>query len=108
MQPELTEQILQYIELNDKVDTLDLTGVFNVDHQKIIGAVKSIEATGELLNSEQTSRKAWELTGEGKSVVENGSHEAFVYNSVPIEGIPQADLMKVRKITLKFSFKISS
>lgn len=95
MTSELTERILKYVENHENVDTLDLVPVLNEEHQKIIGALKSIEAHGELLISEQSTRKSWELTGEGKLVAENGSHEAFVYNSVPAEGIPQADLMKV-------------
>lgn len=100
MQVDLTEQLLKFIEEHGKVDTLDLVPVFNVDHQKIVGALKSIEATGDLVNAEQTSRKTWELSNEGKSVLENGSHEACVYNAVPEEGISQPDLMKVRIVEL--------
>ncbi len=44
-------------------------------------------ATGDPLTSEPTSRKVWELTAKGKSVVEGWSHEALVYNAVPVEGI---------------------
>jgi phenylalanyl-tRNA synthetase alpha chain len=95
MQPELTEQILKHLEQHGKANTLDLVAVFGVDdHQKIIGALKSIEATGNLVDSEQTSTKTWELTDEGKFVAENGSHEASVYKAVPEMGIPQAELMK--------------
>lgn len=95
MQLELTEQILKYVDENGKADTLDLVPVFDVDHQKIIGALKSIEANGELLQTEQKSRKTWDLTEEGKLVLANGSHEAGVFDAVPDEGIPQTDLMKV-------------
>ena len=92
----LTEDILKYVDTHERVDTLDLVKIFDEDHQKIVGAVKSILANGDLLNSEQTSRKAWELTDEGKLVKENGSHEAIVFYSIPSEGISQAELMKVR------------
>lgn len=95
MQLELTEQILKYVDENGEVDTLDLVPVFGVDHQKIIGALKSIEANGELLNATQTSHKSWELTNEGKDVLDNGSHEAIVFKSIPSDGILQADLLKV-------------
>lgn len=95
MQPELTERILQHIEQIDSVNTLDLVSIFNEDHQKIIGALKSIEATGDLVRSEPTSSKSWELTGEGQEVVQNGSHEAIVYFAIPSDGISQPDLMKV-------------
>lgn len=95
MQLELTEQILKHVDENGPVDTLDLVPVFGVDHQKIVGALKSIEANGELLNTEQTSHKSWELTDEGKEVLANGSHEAIVFKAIPSDGIAQADLMKV-------------
>lgn len=96
MQLDLTEQLLKYVDQNGAVDTLSLVPIFGVDHQKIVGALKSIEANGELiLNVEQATHKTWELTGEGKSVLENGSHEACVFNAVPASGIAQADLMKV-------------
>lgn len=40
------------------------------------------------------SKKKWEITDEGKYIIEHGSHEAVVYNAVPDEGIPQAKLVK--------------
>lgn len=97
MQLELTEQILKYIEQNEKADTLDLAAEFNEDHQKVVGALNSIQAHGDLLKSEPTSRKAWQVTDEGQYVIENGSHEAFIFNAIPASGISQPDLMKVFK-----------
>jgi len=105
MQPDLTEILLKYIENRESVDTYDLVTILNVDHQKIVGAVNSILSTGELINSVPVSRKSWELTDEGKQFTVNGSHEACVYNSVPADGIPQAELMKVVLIFVAlFSF----
>lgn len=96
MQLELTEQILKYIEQQEKADTLDLAAEFSEDHQKVVGALKSIQAHGELLIAETTSRKAWQVTDEGQYVIENGSHEASIYNAIPADGgIAQAELMKV-------------
>lgn len=39
--------------------------------------------------------KEWALTAEGQHIVENGSHEAAVYNAVPADGngIRQADIV---------------
>lgn len=93
---ELTERILKYIEQHDKADTLDLAAEFSEDHQKVVGALKSIQAHGDLLNSETTSRKAWQVTDEGQYVIENGSHEAFIFNAIPEGGISQPELMKVK------------
>lgn len=96
MQIELTEQILKYIEQHTQADTLDLAAEFSEEHQKVVGALKSIQAHGDLLSAETTSRKAWQVTDEGQYVIENGSHEACVYNAIPVEGgISQAELMKV-------------
>lgn len=94
---ELTEQILNYVDARNKADTYELAAEFDEDHQKIIGATKSIQAHGDILNSEATSRKEWEVTDEGRYVIEHGSHEATVYYAVPATGISQADLMKVSK-----------
>lgn len=94
MHPDLTERILQHLENVDKVDTLDLVDVFGVDHQKIVGALKSIQAHGELVNAETTACKTLEVTEEGQSMVANGSHEAILYNAVPVEGISHAELIK--------------
>lgn len=96
MQLELTEQILKYIEENETTDTLDLAAEFKEEHQKVVGALKSIQAHGDLLNSETTSRKTWQVTDEGQYVIEHGSHEASIFNNIPDSGISQAALMKVR------------
>lgn len=47
----------------------------------------------KIIKVEQYTNKYWQLTDEGKDVAANGSHEARVYNAVPPEGIPQAQIM---------------
>lgn len=37
------EKILDYLSKHDEADSLDLAKNFNVDHQKIVGAIKSLE-----------------------------------------------------------------
>ncbi|XP_063391743.1 phenylalanine--tRNA ligase alpha subunit [Cydia fagiglandana] len=90
---ELNERILHYLEKSDKVDTIKLASEFGEDHQKVVGAVKSLEAL-EMVISEAAKSTKWELTEEGKLVADKGSHEAILYKSVPENGIPQAELMK--------------
>lgn len=48
----------------------------------------------QLITVNPTTRKKWEVTDEGRYIIEKGSHEAVVYNAIPDEGIPQADLIK--------------
>lgn len=90
---ELNERILHYLDKQDKVDTLKLASEFNEDHQKIVGAVKSLEAL-EMVVSDTVKNTKWELTEEGQLVAEKGSHEAVLYHSVPDGGIAQAEIMK--------------
>lgn len=91
---ELNERILRRLAEVDKVDTLLLASEFNEDHQKIVGAVKSLEAL-EMVTSEAVKGTKWELTEEGQLVADKGSHEAVLYRSIPDAGISQAEVMKV-------------
>lgn len=93
MANELPEKILAYLDTNPPVDTLDLAKLFNEDHQKIVGGMKSIQGLGDYLTVEPLTHKQWELTEEGKLVKENGSHEVLVYKAIPDGGIPQKDLL---------------
>ncbi|XP_034828749.1 phenylalanine--tRNA ligase alpha subunit [Maniola hyperantus] len=104
---ELNERILKYLDAFDKVDTLNLAGDFNEDHQKVVGAVKSLEAL-DMVISEGVKSTKWELTDEGKLVAEKGSHEAVLYRSIPDSGISQAEVMKtVPNAKLGFSKAMS-
>lgn len=92
---ELNERILHNLEKCNKVETLHLAAEFGEDHQKIVGAVKSLEAL-EMVLSDPVKSTRWELTVEGRQVAEKGSHEAVLYRSIPEAGISQAEVMKVR------------
>lgn len=98
---ELNERILHYLEKSDKVDTLKLASEFGEDHQKIVGAVKSLEAL-EMVVSETAKSTKWDLTEEGLLVAEKGSHEAVLYRGVPENGIAQAELTKVCDIMVTY------
>lgn len=54
---DLVEKILRYLNKIDDVNTLDLAKDFNEDHQKIIGALKSIQANGELVIADPVTNK---------------------------------------------------
>lgn len=95
MYSDLPERILQHLETASSADTLDLAALFNVDHQRIVGALKSIQAHGDLLVADVASRNILELTEEGNLVLNNGSHEALLYWAVPESGITQSELLKI-------------
>ncbi|XP_023162066.2 phenylalanine--tRNA ligase alpha subunit-like [Drosophila hydei] len=91
---ELTERILLHLESAEQADSLRLAEQFGIEHQKIVGAVKSIQAHGErLLDVESVTHKSLTLTEEGQAVAQSGSHEANVYAAVPEQGIGQAELL---------------
>ena len=45
---DMTDVVLQELAQNDGFDTLDLAERLKIDHQKIVGAVKSIQAYGDV------------------------------------------------------------
>ncbi|ENN75273.1 phenylalanine--tRNA ligase alpha subunit [Dendroctonus ponderosae] len=104
----MAERILKYLSENSEVNTLKLAEVFKEDHQKVIGALKSIQANGDLVSAEPVSDKQIELTTEGKLVAKAGSHEANIYNAVPEAGISQAELMKLPNAKVGFSKAMSN
>ena len=84
---ELTEKILHFLsENNQPVESESLAKHFNEDHQKIVGAIKSLESLGNLIQTEMKTVKQWQLSAEGERVVERGSHEAVVHSAVPAIG----------------------
>ncbi|XP_034939536.1 phenylalanine--tRNA ligase alpha subunit isoform X2 [Chelonus insularis] len=93
MASELAGNILSYLEKYSDVNSLDLVNIFNEDHQKIIGAIKSLQTLDNVIEVEQISHKKWEPTTEGQHVIENGSHEAAVFYAVPEQGILQSEIM---------------
>uniref|UniRef100_A0AAZ3PDQ9 Phenylalanine--tRNA ligase alpha subunit n=1 Tax=Oncorhynchus tshawytscha TaxID=74940 RepID=A0AAZ3PDQ9_ONCTS len=105
----LVETLLQRVEKVDGgLDSQDVATSLGVDHQAIVGAVKSLQALGDVISAEQRSSKHWELTGEGCEIAEQGSHEARVVSSIPEEGMPQSQLMKLAFGKVGFSKAMSN
>lgn len=46
-----------------------------------------------MISAELRSSKHWELTEEGAEIAEQGSQEARVFGSIPLEGLAQSELM---------------
>ncbi|XP_054616473.1 phenylalanine--tRNA ligase alpha subunit [Dunckerocampus dactyliophorus] len=105
----VVETLLQRVEkVDDGVDSLNVASSLGVDHQVVVGAVKSLQALGEIISAELRSSKHWELTVEGKEIAEQGSHEARVFNSIPLEGLAQSDLMNLSFGKIGFSKAMSN
>lgn len=107
----LAEDILLHLkESGDAtVSSLHLAQVFDTDHQKVVGAIKSLQSAGNLIDAEQKDTKHWKLTAEGEKVAANGSYEALVFYAIPPEGILQQQLMKsVPQANVGFSKAMSA
>ncbi|CAC5377561.1 FARSA [Mytilus coruscus] len=90
----MAEVVLQHVDKKGHINSLELATELKEDHQKIVGAIKSLQSFGELIKAEQIVNKRWELTDEGRDVATNGSHEARVYYAIPNAGTSQAQIMK--------------
>uniref|UniRef100_A0A8C5CZR3 phenylalanine--tRNA ligase n=2 Tax=Gadus morhua TaxID=8049 RepID=A0A8C5CZR3_GADMO len=105
----LVDTLLRRVEeAEDGVDSLQVAGSLGLDHQAVVGAVKSLIALGEVISADLRSSKHWELTEEGKEIAEQGSHEARVFGSIPDEGLAQSELMKLSFGKVGFSKAMSN
>jgi phenylalanyl-tRNA synthetase alpha chain len=78
----------------DAVTSAGLAAAWGCDHQKVVGAVKSLLALPvEMVAAELATVRRWELTAEGRGVAEAGSHEARVWGLVGEAGRDQQDLL---------------
>lgn len=99
-----SEQLLKQLDAKGTISTLDLAKEYNIDHQKVIGVVKSILALeNNIITAEPVTNKNWELTDEGELVLSSGSHEVNVFNAIPSDGIPQKELMSLPNAKIGFS-----
>uniref|UniRef100_A0A6I8SB74 phenylalanine--tRNA ligase n=1 Tax=Xenopus tropicalis TaxID=8364 RepID=A0A6I8SB74_XENTR len=91
----VSEQLLQRLQDGGSkgVDSLELAALLGVEHQQVVGAVKSLQCLGQIIEAEQRSSKKWELSSEGEEIAREGSHEARVFHSLPKEGLLQSELM---------------
>ncbi|PAA91846.1 hypothetical protein BOX15_Mlig028271g1 [Macrostomum lignano] len=92
---DLRSNILAYIDKHETCSSTELCKEMNVEHQKIVGALNSILAFGEIISAQPEVTSRLELTDEGRQVADHGSHEAVLFASVPAgDGAPQSELMK--------------
>uniref|UniRef100_A0A8U7NZQ4 Phenylalanine--tRNA ligase alpha subunit n=1 Tax=Corvus moneduloides TaxID=1196302 RepID=A0A8U7NZQ4_CORMO len=83
--------------------SIEAAAALGVDHQTLVGAVKSLQALGEVIEAEARAATRWELSPEGEEVLRDGSPEVRLFRSLPEEGLPQAEAMKLPGGSLGFS-----
>uniref|UniRef100_A0A8I5UQ62 Phenylalanine--tRNA ligase alpha subunit n=1 Tax=Pongo abelii TaxID=9601 RepID=A0A8I5UQ62_PONAB len=105
----VAELLLRRLEASDGgLDSAELAAELGMEHQAVVGAVKSLQALGEVIEAELRSTKRWELTAEGEEIAREGSHEARVFRSIPPEGLAQSELMRLPSGKVGFSKAMSN
>jgi len=91
----LPEQVLGHLDKETTLTSSQLASLLGCDHQKVVGAVKSLlSLPTHMVEAELESVKRWDLTAEGQTVCERGSHEAMVWELVGEAGMDQQEVMK--------------
>ncbi|XP_025921302.1 phenylalanine--tRNA ligase alpha subunit [Apteryx rowi] len=110
MSPGVAELLLQRLEQEAPgpgpgggLCSLEAAAELGLDHQTLVGAVKSLQALGEVIEAEPRAATRWELSAEGEAVARDGSHEVRVFESLPAEGLPQSELMELPGAKVGFS-----
>uniref|UniRef100_A0A8V5GRI0 phenylalanine--tRNA ligase n=1 Tax=Melopsittacus undulatus TaxID=13146 RepID=A0A8V5GRI0_MELUD len=108
MSPGVAELLLQRLEREAAapgagICSLEAAAALGLDHQALVGAVKSLQALGEVIEAEPRAATRWELSPEGTEVLRDGSPEVRLFRSLPAEGLPQADAMKLPGGSVGFS-----
>ena len=100
--PDLEAQVLAALQSTPKFDTYAQAKALGVDHQALVGAVKSLWADG-YVTMDQKSCSWLNATKEGCDISKNGSPEYKVYAAVSAAGsLPVSDLEKaVGKVNAK-------
>uniref|UniRef100_A0A2P2I4I7 phenylalanine--tRNA ligase n=1 Tax=Hirondellea gigas TaxID=1518452 RepID=A0A2P2I4I7_9CRUS len=91
---DLPTQLLIEIDRCGQLNSLKYSQSISEQHQKIVGAIKSLESLGEVINVVSSSAKCWSCTEEGHQISKEGSHEARLFVWLPKDGASVDDIKK--------------
>ncbi|OXB53202.1 hypothetical protein ASZ78_002396 [Callipepla squamata] len=106
MSPGVAELLLQRLERAGPAGglcSLEAAAALGLDHQTLVGAVKSLQALGEVIEAETRASTRWELSAEGAEVLRDGSPEVRLFRAVPAEGLPHGEAMELPGAHVGFS-----
>uniref|UniRef100_A0A8C5JTM7 Phenylalanine--tRNA ligase alpha subunit-like n=1 Tax=Jaculus jaculus TaxID=51337 RepID=A0A8C5JTM7_JACJA len=80
----VAELLLRRLEAADGgLDSAELATQLGVEHQAVVGAVKSLQALGEVIEAELRSTTRWELTAEATAQWQGGLQQGHVQQVDP-------------------------
>lgn len=104
----LPQQILDFLQESNEFNSIQLAQQWNLDHQKVIGAIKSLLANEGVLTTKDVTEKRLELTNEGVQFANEGSPEYLVFEFVGTDGAAQADIQVKKTSSSEVSNSIFS
>ncbi|OQV24531.1 Phenylalanine--tRNA ligase alpha subunit B [Hypsibius exemplaris] len=100
---DLSHRLLETLAgLNVPVSSIDLANQLKEDHQRVVGAIKSLQGLGEvdvngvrrvLIEVQQQQKTDWVLRDEGQEIARHGSHEFRVLRMV-VDGKSKEEIEK--------------
>ncbi|CAF0732750.1 unnamed protein product [Adineta steineri] len=105
----LQTDILSYLSTHDELNTWTYANEHKIDHQLVIGTIRSIQSIGDIIKIEQHTNRSIAPSDEGKLLLQNGSYEYNLFQAIPADkGIEQPELMKFPNATIGFAKAMSS
>ncbi|EKG04722.1 phenylalanyl-tRNA synthetase alpha chain, putative [Trypanosoma cruzi] len=83
--------VLQALASTDAVESDKLAETLRVNHQDVVGAIKSLEADGYVV-SEIKPKPTWKLTSEAETICESGSPEFLLWELLAGGAMTQEDI----------------
>jgi len=77
------------------ISSTDIATRLSIDHQKVVGLVKSLLAAGDYITTTDRSESTLELLPEGIEMARDGSHEFVFWTNLGADGMTQGDAMKL-------------
>ena len=79
---ELPETLLKKLDQSSgkSLNSLELAESLKIEHQKIVGAIKSLESLGNVIEAKSFVNKKWQLTNEGKKAGRETARGTADYN----------------------------
>ncbi|MCL4139414.1 UNVERIFIED_CONTAM: hypothetical protein GTU68_031490 [Idotea baltica] len=88
------QELLNLLNNREVLLSTDAATELNVPHQKIVGAIKSLESLGDVIGVTQHNQKILVCTDEGQKLADEGSHEARLFEFIPLEGETVVNIKK--------------
>eukprot|EP00055_Hartaetosiga_balthica_P009059 m.35181 g.35181 ORF g.35181 m.35181 type:complete len:492 (+) comp6590_c0_seq1:45-1520(+) len=86
------EDLLAFVNEKGSTNTEAVAAFWNVDHDVVVGIMKSVLSFGEVLSTNEVSTDKWSLSSEGSDVLSKGSPEAVVTLAATKEGVSRDDI----------------